>query len=46
MEQIMGQLSFYGPPKINLNRRFRINPYGQQQEKEDKETTYGKFIHW
>ena len=46
MEQIMGQLSFYGPPKINANRRFRINPYGQQQEKEDKETTYGKFIHW
>ena len=36
MEQIMGQLSFYGPPKINANRRFRINPYGNNKKKKIK----------
>ena len=32
--------------KINLNRRFRIEPYRQQEGEEQIETTYGRFIHW
>ena len=31
--------------KNNPKRRFRMDPYGQQQEKEYTETTYERFIH-
>ena len=39
-------MSSYGPSKINLNKRFRMDHYGQQQEEKHTEVTYGRFIHW
>ena len=32
-------------PKINPTRRFRLDTYGQQQEKEHTQTNYGRFTH-
>ena len=36
----------YGRSEINPNRRFRMDSYGQQQEEEHTEITYGRFIRW
>ena len=41
----MGWLSSEGPSKINPNRRFRMDPYGQVQEEEHTETNDEIFIH-